>query len=84
MIEEAEGLLYRASAMGTIGRFQLEAAIQSAHVVRRRSGASDWSAIERLYDALAAITAFGAANLVKSPARANKRRTESSESKRAA
>jgi hypothetical protein len=33
--------------------------------------------------ALAAITAFGAANLVKSPARANKR-TEPSESKRAA
>jgi RNA polymerase sigma-70 factor (ECF subfamily) len=56
LIEEAEGLLYRASAMGMIGRFQLEAAIQSAHVVRRRTGASDWSAIERLYDALAAIT----------------------------
>jgi hypothetical protein len=34
--------------------------------------------------ALAAITAFGAANLVKSPARANKRQTEPSESKRAA
>jgi heme/copper-type cytochrome/quinol oxidase subunit 2 len=34
--------------------------------------------------ALAAITALGAANLVKSPARANKRRTESGESKRAA
>lgn len=34
--------------------------------------------------ALAAITAFGAANLVKSPARANKRRAESGESKRAA
>lgn len=34
--------------------------------------------------ALAAITAFGAANLVKSPARANKRRTEPNESKRAA
>jgi RNA polymerase sigma-70 factor (ECF subfamily) len=56
LIEEAEGLLFRASAMGTIGRFQLEAAIQSAHVVRRRTGAADWSAIERLYDALAAIT----------------------------
>jgi hypothetical protein len=34
--------------------------------------------------ALAAITAFGAANLVKSPTRASKRRTESNESKRAA
>jgi RNA polymerase sigma-70 factor (ECF subfamily) len=56
LIEEAEALLYRASTMGVIGRFQLEAAVQSAHVVRRRTGASDWAAIERLYDALAAIT----------------------------
>jgi len=56
LIEEAEALLRRASGMGAIGRFQLEAAVQSAHVVRRRTGATDWSAIERLYDALATIT----------------------------
>jgi RNA polymerase sigma-70 factor (ECF subfamily) len=55
LIEEAEALLLRASAMGRIGRYQLEAAIQSAHVVRRRSGSSDWAAIERLYDALSMI-----------------------------
>jgi RNA polymerase sigma-70 factor (ECF subfamily) len=56
LIEEAEALLFRASAMGAIGRYQLEAAVQSAHVVRRRTGRSDWAAIERLYDALSAIT----------------------------
>jgi RNA polymerase sigma-70 factor (ECF subfamily) len=56
LIEEAEALLLRASAMGRIGRYQLEAAVQSAHVVRRRTGSSDWAAIERLYDALSAIT----------------------------
>jgi RNA polymerase sigma-70 factor (ECF subfamily) len=56
LIEEAEALLLRASAMGRIGRYQLEAAVQSAHVVRRRSGGSDWAAIERLYDALLTIT----------------------------
>lgn len=56
MIEEAEGLLSRASQTGRVGRYQLEAAIQSAHVVRRRTGKSDWTAIERLYEALAAIT----------------------------
>jgi RNA polymerase sigma-70 factor (ECF subfamily) len=56
MIDEAEALLLRASATGTIGRYQLEAAVQSAHVIRRRGGRSDWSAIERLYDALWAIT----------------------------
>ncbi len=56
MIEEAEALLSRAGQMDAIGRYQLEAAIQSAHVVRRRTGKSDWAAIERLYGALAAIT----------------------------
>jgi RNA polymerase sigma-70 factor, ECF subfamily len=56
LIDEAETLLFRASSKGTIGRYQLEAAIQSAHVVRRVTGRSDWAAIERLYDALSAIT----------------------------
>jgi RNA polymerase sigma-70 factor (ECF subfamily) len=55
LIEEAEALLFRASRMDAIGRYQLEAAVQSAHVVRRLTGQSDWDAIERLYDALAAI-----------------------------
>ncbi len=56
LIEEAEALLFRASAMGAVGRYQLEAAVQSAHVVRRHTGRTDWAAIERLYDALSAIT----------------------------
>lgn len=55
-IEEAEALLRRAAGMGRIGRYQLEAAVQSAHVVRRRTGSADWHAIVTLYDALAAIT----------------------------
>jgi RNA polymerase sigma-70 factor (ECF subfamily) len=45
-----------ASGKGALGRYQLEAAIQSAHVVRRLTGRADWAAIERLYEALAAIT----------------------------
>ncbi len=56
LIDEAEALLFRASAFRAIDRYQLEAAIQSAHVVRRRAGAADWAAIERLYDGLCAIT----------------------------
>jgi RNA polymerase sigma-70 factor (ECF subfamily) len=56
LIEEAEALLFRASTMSPVGRYQLEAAIQSAHVVRRRTGAADWVAIEQLYDALSAMT----------------------------
>ncbi len=56
LIEEAEDLLARASAMPGTGRYQLEAAVQSAHVVRRRTGHSDWAAIERIYDVLLEMT----------------------------
>lgn len=56
MIAEAEQLLRRAGAAVSLGRYQLEAAIQSAHAVRRISGGADWHAIEKLYDALAALT----------------------------
>jgi RNA polymerase sigma-70 factor (ECF subfamily) len=56
LMNEAEALLLRASRMGVIGRYQLEAAVQSAHGVRRLTGAADWAAIEQLYDALLAMT----------------------------
>lgn len=56
LIDEAEVLLHRASTRGAIGRYQLEAAVQSAHVVRRLTGRADWEAIVRLYDALALLT----------------------------
>jgi RNA polymerase sigma-70 factor (ECF subfamily) len=56
LIDEAEAQLLHASEAGRIGRYQLEAAVQSAHVMRRRGGHTDWSAIERLYDALFSLT----------------------------
>ena len=56
LIEEAEAVLHKASALDSIGRFQLEAAVQSAHVVRRRTGRADWEAIDRLYEALETLT----------------------------
>jgi RNA polymerase sigma-70 factor (ECF subfamily) len=56
LIHEAEKLLVEASGKEAPGRYQLEAAVQSAHVVRRQTGRSDWEAIERLYAALAEIT----------------------------
>ena len=56
LIEDAEALLRRAGQFGHIGRFQLEAAVQSAHVIRRRTGRADWAAIAQLYDALLALT----------------------------
>lgn len=56
LIDDAETLLHRARASALIGRFQLEAAIQSAHNERRKSGRTDWQAIEYLYGALLEMT----------------------------
>jgi RNA polymerase sigma-70 factor (ECF subfamily) len=55
-IREAETALRRAGGMGVIGRYQLEAAIQSAHVCRRRDGLRNWPAVVKLYDALLEVT----------------------------
>ena len=56
MISKAETLLLRASALGAIGRYQLEGALQSAHVHRCRTGQSNWTAVVELYDALWALS----------------------------
>lgn len=51
-IAEAEAELADAAGSGRIGRFQLEAAIQSVHVDRARTGRTDWPAIVVFYDRL--------------------------------
>ena len=56
LIDEAEALLYRASTLGAVGRFQLEAAVQSVHAARRITGGTDWEAIAHLYDNLLALS----------------------------
>ncbi len=55
MIMEAESLIRRASALRAAGRFQIEAALQSAHVFRCRTGQSNWPEVVQLYDALFAL-----------------------------
>jgi RNA polymerase sigma-70 factor (ECF subfamily) len=54
-ISEAETLLRRAASFRHIGRYQIEAALQSAHAVRRLHGVDNWPDVLRLYDALAAL-----------------------------
>jgi len=54
-IAQAEALLHRASGLGAIGRFQLEAAIQSAHAHRCSTGIANWKHVVELYDALFAL-----------------------------
>lgn len=73
-IEEAEALLRRANrCVGAPGRYQLEAAVQSAHAMRRLTGRADWPAIERLYDALCALTGSPVAALNRALALAETR-----------
>jgi RNA polymerase sigma-70 factor (ECF subfamily) len=51
-IEAADRALWRAQAAGSVGPFQLEAAIQSALVHGRRRGAVDHQAVVDLYEGL--------------------------------
>jgi predicted RNA polymerase sigma factor len=56
LIEEAEGHLAEAASRGRTGRFQLEAAIQSVHAERARSGRTEWTAIMLFYEQLVHIS----------------------------
>jgi len=78
LISEAERLLASAAEAGRPGRFQLEAAIQSVHAERARTGQTDWHAIALFYEhlvrfspALGALVGRAAAVAeVKGPGRA--------------
>ena len=56
LIEEAERHLAEAFQGGRVGRFQLEAAIQSVHAERARSGPTDWAAIVLFYEQLLKVS----------------------------
>jgi RNA polymerase sigma-70 factor (ECF subfamily) len=55
-MDEAEHWLSDASRAKRFGRFQFEAAIQSAHAQRARSGKTDWEAIALLYEGLVSLS----------------------------
>jgi RNA polymerase sigma-70 factor (ECF subfamily) len=56
LIEEAERHLAEAASGGRAGRFQLEAAIQSVHAERARTGRTQWTAITLFYEQLVRIS----------------------------
>jgi RNA polymerase sigma-70 factor (ECF subfamily) len=56
LIEEAERHLAEASSGARAGRFELEAAIQSVHAERARSGRTEWAAIMLFYEQLIRIS----------------------------
>jgi RNA polymerase sigma-70 factor (ECF subfamily) len=61
-ISAADAALGRAAALGAPGRYQLEAAIQSAHVAGRLDGVDAGPAVVRLYDRLLTLSpSIGAA-----------------------
>lgn len=55
LIDEAERELAHAAGAGRMGRFQLEAAIQSVHASRAKTGHTDWNAAVLLYEGLVRI-----------------------------
>lgn len=52
LIDRGEAWLARAAALGRPGRFQIEAAIQSAHAARLRTGRVDAEAVALLHEGL--------------------------------
>ncbi|TYQ14306.1 UNVERIFIED_ORG: RNA polymerase sigma-70 factor (ECF subfamily) [Gordonia westfalica J30] len=57
LIRDGEAMLRRAVALGApMGRFQLEAAMQSVHTDRARTGVVDWDALRTLTAALVIVT----------------------------
>lgn len=52
LLAEADRLLRRASRKSDLGRYELEAALQSAHAHRCMTGRNTWPDIVALYDAL--------------------------------
>ena len=55
LIAEGDALIRRAGTKAELGRYEIEAALQSAHAHRRLNGQDNWAEIVALYDALLAI-----------------------------
>lgn len=73
LIREAEAALRAAAALGRPGRFQLEAAIQSAHVQGRLTGESPWDGIALLYEGLVRLAPTMGARIGRAAALAQAR-----------
>ncbi len=73
MMQEAEQLLALASQRKKPGRFQLEAAVQSAHAQRAATGHTDWEAIALLYEGLLRIAPTIGARVAQAAALAETR-----------
>jgi RNA polymerase sigma-70 factor (ECF subfamily) len=77
MILEAERELSAAAPLRKIGRFQLEAAIQSVHAQRLFTGETDWGAIVLFYQELVRVSPTLGALVGRAAALANARDAQS-------
>ncbi len=68
MTAEAEMHLRRAASAARPGRFQIEAAIQSVHAERARTGRTNWPAIAGLYDLLVTLAPTAGARVARAAA----------------
>jgi RNA polymerase sigma-70 factor (ECF subfamily) len=73
MIAEAERELAAAAALRTIGRFQLEAAIQSVHAQQAFTTPADWETVALLYEELVRLSPSLGAMVGRAAALANAR-----------
>ncbi len=71
MFEEAERELAEAARLRTIGRFQLEAAIQSVHAGRAIGGETEWEPVALLYEELVRLSPTLGARVGRAAALAN-------------
>ena len=76
LLETAERALFRASHLRTPGRYQIEAAIQSAHVAAKLKGVDTADDIVKLYDQLLMIAPTTGARVGKAAALAQMARAE--------
>ncbi|MCG8490383.1 MAG: hypothetical protein MI743_02105, partial [Sneathiellales bacterium] len=70
-INHAQMRLQEAYNMSAPGRFQIEAAIESVHINRRKTGLVDWKALNKLYHALMKFAPSAGAMVAQSVVTAN-------------
>lgn len=68
--------LRRAYELSSIGRYQLEATIDSVHLARKNSGTTDWTALNQLYHAYLKISPSAGAAVSQALISANLHGTE--------
>jgi predicted RNA polymerase sigma factor len=70
LIQQAESELQAAAQQMQLGRFQLEAAIQSVHAERKHTARTDWHAICAFYDRLMQLAPSLGAQVARAAAHA--------------